>query len=111
MSLEEYEGIIFGIISTAGNAKSICYEGLRAAKQGDFITSKQKIEEADKVLAGLHAHQMELIQKEAKGGKNEFSVLLVHALDIMMDSLAVRDMANELIELYMKLDSMNIKKT
>ena len=52
---------------------------------------------------------MELIQKEANGGKNEFSVLLVHALDIMMDSLAVRDMANELIELYQKIDSMSSK--
>ena len=65
--------------------------------------------EADKTLEGLHAHQMELIQKEAKGGKHEFSVLLVHALDIMMDSLAVRDMANELIELYQKIDSLSKK--
>ncbi len=109
MSLTEYEGIIFGIISTAGNAKSITYEGLRAAKNGDFQAAKEKIEETGKVLAGLHAHQMELIQKEAKGGKNEFSVLLVHALDIMMDSLAVRDMANELIELYMKMDTLKAK--
>ena len=68
--------------------------------------AKVKIDEADQALSGLHVHQMELIQKEANGGKNEFSVLLVHALDIMMDSLAVRDMANELIELYQKIDSM-----
>jgi len=43
---------------------------------------------------------MELIQKEAKGEPTEFSVLLVHALDIMMDSLSVRDLVKELIELY-----------
>lgn len=100
MSLEEYEAIIFGIITVAGEAKAVAYEALRAAKRAEFQLAEEKISQTDQILAGLHARQMELIQKETNGGQNEFSVLLVHALDIMMDSLAVRDMVKEMIELY-----------
>jgi PTS system cellobiose-specific IIA component len=100
MSLEDYEQVIFSIISISGEAKSTAYEALRAAKRADFQDAQEKMAEVDWILTGLHTQQMELIQKEAKGEQTEFSVLLVHALDIMMDSLSVKDLVKELIELY-----------
>jgi len=100
MSLGDYEQLIFGIITISGEAKSTAYDALRAAKRADFETAENLMKEVDRILSGLHTQQMELIQKEAKGEQTEFSVLLVHALDIMMDSLSVRDMVKELIEMY-----------
>jgi PTS system cellobiose-specific IIA component len=100
MSLADYEQVIFGIITISGEAKSTAYEALRAAKREDFQNAQEKMTEVDRILSGLHTQQMELIQKEAKGEQTEFSVLLVHALDIMMDSLSVRDLVKELIEIY-----------
>jgi len=100
MSLADYEQVIFGIITISGEAKSTAYEALRATKHADFETAQMKLSEVDRILSGLHTQQMELIQKEAKGEQTEFSVLLVHALDIMMDSLSVRDLVKKLIEIY-----------
>jgi len=100
MSIEDYEAIIYKIITISGNAKAIAYDALHAAKNREFELAHEKIKQIDQELAGLHAQQMELIQRETKGGNNEFSVLLVHALDIMMDSMAVRDWVKELVELY-----------
>lgn len=107
MSLADYEQVIFGIITISGEAKSTAYEALRAAKRADFPDAQEKMAEVDRILSGLHTQQMELIQKEAKGEPTEFSVLLVHALDIMMDSLSVRDLVKELIELYQVILAKN----
>ncbi|NMC46713.1 MAG: PTS lactose/cellobiose transporter subunit IIA [Chloroflexi bacterium] len=110
MSLADYEAIIFGIISTSGNAKSTAYEALREAKQGNFSQARETLKEVETILGGLHTQQMALIQKETNGEANEFSVLLVHALDIMMDSMAVRDMINELVDLYEVVDKLKGKE-
>ena len=110
MSLSDYEAIIFGIISTSGSAKSTAYEALREAKQGNFIQARETLKEAEDILGGLHTQQTALIQKETNGEANEFSVLLVHALDIMMDSMAVRDLVSELIDLYEAIDDLKGKK-
>lgn len=93
------------LILHSGNARSLSMEAIQAAKSGSIEEAKKMIEEANTSLNEAHHTQTELIQAEARGEKNEFSILLVHAQDHLMTSMVVRDMANEFIELYEKINT------
>ena len=57
--------------------------------------------EAD--LRKAHEVQTELLQREASGKKQPPTMLLVHAQDHLMTALTVKELAQEMIELYRRL--------
>jgi len=75
-------------------------EAITLAKQGDIVGAEKNIEEANERLREAHKSQTQLIQGEARGEKNQISLLLVHAQDHLMNALTVKDMAIEFIDLY-----------
>jgi len=92
--------ISFQIISAVGTAKSMYIEAIQAAKKGNFDEADKLIEDgANTFLDGHRAHAA-LIQKEASGEKLEFSLILMHAEDQLMNAETVKIMAQEIIELY-----------
>lgn len=92
--------IIMNIINYSGEAKSLSMEGLAFAKKGDILEGRKNIEVANEKISAAHKSQTKLIQSEAQGNKQDFSLLLVHAQDHLMNSITVRDMAIEFIDLY-----------
>lgn len=96
----DLEMIIMNIINYSGEARSLSMEGIDYAKKGDFKKAKKNIEEANGKISCSHKSQTKLIQSEAQGDKQDFSLLLVHAQDHLMNSITIRDMANEFIDLY-----------
>ncbi|MDU6209930.1 MAG: PTS lactose/cellobiose transporter subunit IIA, partial [Clostridium perfringens] len=48
-----------------------------------------------------------LIQDEASDNKIEISMLLIHAQDQLMTTMTLKDLANEIIDLYEKLNQKN----
>jgi len=91
------------IVGSAGESKSLCFEALKEAKNGDFDAAAAKIVEAKKAFLQAHEVQTELICKEADGEKVEMGVLMVHAQDHLMTSLLARDLIEEMIEMYKQL--------
>ncbi|MFJ7726947.1 PTS lactose/cellobiose transporter subunit IIA [Neobacillus sp. NPDC097160] len=100
--MESLEAIIFQIILHGGNGRSAAMEAIQAAKQGDFIQAKEKLQEAAVALNEAHHVQTSLIQGEIRGEKTEISLLMVHAQDHLMNAMTVKDMASEIVELYEK---------
>ena len=100
--MENMELISFQIISAVGTARSMCIEAIQEAKKGDFERADNLIEESSAIFLEGHKAHTSLIQKEANGEKIEFSLLLMHAEDQLMNAETVKLMAIEIIELYRK---------
>ncbi|HOK63097.1 MAG TPA: PTS lactose/cellobiose transporter subunit IIA [Soehngenia sp.] len=97
---EELELIIMDLINNSGEAKSICMEAIAFAKDNDINSARIYLEKADEKISLAHKSQTKLIQNEAKGVKEEFSLLLVHAQDHLMGSIMMKDIAREFVDLY-----------
>lgn len=96
------EEIIMELIINAGCARSKSMESIMKIKEGDLEATKKSIEEADEFLARAHNVQTKLIQDEAAGNKTEINLLMVHAQDHLMNAMTIKDLAQEIIEMYEK---------
>lgn len=102
--MDEKELIIFKIISAVGTARSMYIEAIQLAKAGDFEGAEKLISEGEQAFVeGHHAH-VELIQKEATGEKTEVSLIMVHAEDQLMSAEGFKIIAEELIDVYRKMN-------
>ncbi|MYL58009.1 PTS cellobiose transporter subunit IIA [Virgibacillus halodenitrificans] len=107
---EEIQMLSFTIILHAGNARSHAMEAISLAKTYQFDEARSKIEEAEKEFTEAHHQQTKLLQDEANGQANEVTVILVHAQDHLMTAMTVKDLANEMIDMYEKMQSMEEDK-
>lgn len=96
----DQEEVVMGIIVNAGQARSLFYEGLAAAKQGDFTQASAKVEEAQSYIRQAHEIQTQLIGEDQGEGKITMTLIMVHAQDHIMTSMLAGELISELIELY-----------
>lgn len=97
------EKIILSIIIQSGDARSFAMEAIQCAKTGDFDKARELMEQSNEKLGCAHKEQTKLIQAEAGGEKTEVTLLLIHAQDHLMTAMTVKDLANEIIEVYSRL--------
>ena len=95
--MTETEQIIVGLISSAGQSKSLAFEALKKVKTGEYDEARKILEQAKE--ADL---QTKLIQAEMSGSGNkpEVGLLMVHAQDHYMTSQLARDLIEELINVF-----------
>lgn len=92
------------LILHSGVGRSTVIEAVRdMLKDGDVQAAKDKIAEAGKEIGEAHDIQTAMMSAECDGQPVEKSILLIHAQDHFMSSLAVRDMAQLMVELYEKV--------
>ncbi|GAA0736024.1 PTS lactose/cellobiose transporter subunit IIA [Clostridium oceanicum] len=96
------EQVSFNIISNVGYAKSLYMEILNKCEEKDFDPIKDMFDEADKYLLLGHKSHADLIQKEASGENTEFSLLLMHAEDQLMNAETIKLMTQKFYNLYKK---------
>lgn len=99
MSQLEWEQQLFTVILHAGNARSSAKEAQEHATEGNWEAAQASLDEANDEVILAHKSNVEIIQKEAKGEKVEFSVLLVHALDLLVLAWSEIDFAEQFINL------------
>lgn len=104
--MEEQQNLetIMGLIMYGGNAKSDAMEAIAAAKKGEFDLADEKIKAAQESLTQAHHSQTGLLTQEAQGNSVQVSLLMVHGQDHLMTSIAVTDMAKEIVDLYRRMD-------
>ncbi len=102
--MEDLELICFQLITSAGAAKSNYIAAIQLAKEGNYKEAEKLIKEGDKLLIEGHAPHTDMIQKEAAGESMQMSLLLTHAEDQMMSTEVFKVMAEEMIELYKKVN-------
>lgn len=98
------EKVIMELIVNSGNARSIAMEAIRDARNGEMDKANKKIEQCEEFLGRAHEVQTKLIQDEASGRTNEVTLLMVHAQDHLMNAMSIKDIANELISVYERID-------
>ena len=81
------EQISFHIISYAGDSFSKMREALSEARLGNFQKADELMKAAKKTLTEAHNAHTEVITMEARGEKCEYSVLLAHAQDTLMNAI------------------------
>lgn len=95
--------VIMQLIMHGGDAKGNCMEAIQAAKEGNFDLANEKIKAADEALVHAHHAQTGLLTQEASGDPVQVSLLMVHGQDHLMTSIAFKDLAKEIVEVYEKL--------
>lgn len=101
--MEELEKIAFEIISNVGMAKSSAIDALREVRKGNYDDGEKLLKEANEYLVNGHHAHASLIEKEASGGKVQFSLIIMHAEDQMMSAETIKDLVRELIDMYKEL--------
>ena len=99
---------IMTMISYAGAAKTKLMLAMREAGNSNYEKVNQLIDEADADLELCHKTQTEILFSdcnniEGKETNNIVSVLLVHAMDQVMDAMAMRDMVYEIVNLVRRI--------
>lgn len=103
MSLEE---IIFQIIIHAGNARAKAYEALKNAQEGKFDEAEKLLANSHEEIGLAHKIQTDIIQKEAGGEKVDITVLFVHAQDHLMTAISEKDLIENMIQLYKRIERL-----
>lgn len=97
MALEEQ---VMGIIINAGQSRSLCYEALRAAKEGEFDLADARMKEAEHYAREAHLVQTQLIEADEGEGKTPMTLVMVHAQDHLMTAMLAKELITELIDLW-----------
>lgn len=104
MQDEQLMQTVMGLIIHAGNAKSECMEAIQLAKQGESEQAMAKIDAANEALVEAHHAQTSLLTNEARGENVQPTLMLIHAQDHLMNAITFRDLAKEMIELYVRIE-------
>ena len=100
--MTEMERQIIGIISSAGQSKSLAFEALKKVKTGEYDEARRLLDEARKVDIEAHSIQTKLIQADMSDTEEKpvIGLLMVHAQDHYMTSQLARDLIEELITIF-----------
>lgn len=101
--------LAMGLIAGAGDSRAYCFEAIEAAKEGDFDGAKASIKEAVSAMIETHETQTQLIRDEMEGNAHAVSLLMVHAQDHLNLALVMRDVAEELINIYERISKLEEK--
>ena len=96
------EEAVMEIIVNAGQSRSLCFEALHAARQGNIDEAKSLLREADGYARQAHKMQTKLIEQDAGEGRQLMTLIMVHAQDHLMNSLLARELSEEIINLYQR---------
>ncbi|WP_180237959.1 PTS lactose/cellobiose transporter subunit IIA [Enterobacter hormaechei] len=96
------EEAVMEIIVNAGQSRSLCFEALHAARQGNLDEAKSLLREADGYARQAHKMQTKLIEQDAGEARQSMTLIMVHAQDHLMNSLLARELSEEIIHLYQR---------
>ncbi|SHF04732.1 PTS lactose/cellobiose transporter subunit IIA [Clostridium fallax] len=105
----ELELICFQIISASGMARSSYIEAIQKSKDGNFNDAKKSIKEGENFFREGHNAHSKLIQQETSGKGCIPNLLLLHAEDQLMAAETCKILANELIDAYKRIVTLESK--
>jgi len=108
MKIEEgtldQEQVVMEIIVNAGEARSLCFESLQLARKGQLEEARAKVQQSRECINQAHLTQTRLIELDQGEGKVPMTLVMVHAQDHLMTTIAVQELAVEMLELHARLD-------
>jgi PTS system cellobiose-specific IIA component len=104
----ELEQITLEMIAHAGEARSLVFDSLRLAEEGEFEQARETLEQVSEPLGAVHSLQTRLLQREAQRTLPPGSVLLVHAQDLLMAAMTERDLTERMLKLYYRVHCLEV---
>jgi len=101
-----WEKTLFSLILHAGEARSRAKEAAEAAREGDWDQAKSLLESAQAEQLAAHKVNADIIRQEAKGQAPPFSVLLVHAMDLLLLAWSELDYTEQYIDTCKRLHTL-----
>lgn len=102
----DMESTVMELIINAGESRSCAMQALRAAKQGNWAEVDLQMNESFAASKRAHDVQTMLIGMDEGCGKVQVNLVLVHAQDHIMNAMLAREMVQEFIDLYRKLNQV-----
>ncbi len=99
------EEIAMKLIAHSGDARTLAFRALQAAKNHNYEEAQQLMDESEKASVEAHQSQTDLLVAEANGQKPEVNVLLVHSQDYLMTSMLAQELITEMIQIYKTIDN------
>lgn len=93
------EEVCLQIIALAGDAKSKVYEALKAAIDRDYRRARGMLAEAEARITQARQIQHSLLTSEARGEGMKPSILLTHAMDILITAESENNLASHVLGL------------
>ena len=103
----DLEMVAMELVGNSGESRSLAFEALYLAKNGQYENANEKIQEAKQKMLKAHALQTDLICKEADGEGFKIGLLMIHAQDHLMTSILARELIEELIYLHTVTGSLS----
>ena len=103
MDPSQWEQTLFTLILHSGEARAKAKEAAEFAREGAWQDADRLIEEAEEEQLEAHKVCAKIVRMEAGGEKVDFSVLLVHALDLLILAWIEIDHVHETIKLMKRL--------
>lgn len=104
---EKITEIAFEMIANVGTARGLYIEVIQEAKKGNYENASKLVEDGKQVfIEGHHAHA-DILTMNAAGVKLPMNIFLMHAEDQMLVAEGFEIIANELIDVYKKIESSN----
>lgn len=94
------EQIAFQILLHSGNARSSALTALREYRHGNLQGCRARLEEAEQSLLAAHETHSRLLQRHAEGEQAQHVILLMHAEDQLMAALTIKDLVQELVQVF-----------
>lgn len=98
------EEICLTIISNVGTARSDFIEAIQLAKSGEIEEARKLMKQGHENFIKGHQSHAELIALEASGQNIQGGLLLMHAEDQLMSAEGFSILAEEFIDLYIKIN-------
>ena len=103
-SITSTQEAAFEIIATVGTAKSMYIGAIQKAKEGDIEGARSDVAAGTEIFNEGHSTHLSMLQQSAIDNKNvEFSLILLHAEDQLMQAESFRIIAEDFIDVYEKL--------
>jgi len=106
MDPSEWEQTLFTLILHAGEARAKAKEAAECAKEGEWEDAQRRMEEAEGEQLEAHKVCAKIIKMEAGGEQVDFSILLVHALDLLILAWIEIDHVYETIDMRKRLKAL-----
>lgn len=95
-----------GLIAGAGDSRGYCMEAIDFARGGEFDNARGALKNAVEAMVETHEIQTQLIRDEMEGKGEAVTLIMAHAQDHLNLALVMRDVAEEMIQLYERLDKL-----
>jgi len=101
--------VAMGLIAGAGDSRGYCMEAIDHAREGRFDEAREAVKSAVSAMIETHDVQTQLIRDEIEGNNAAVTLLMVHAQDHLNLALVMRDVAEEFIALYERINRLEEK--